>query len=402
MKNIFKYLVIILIFLFSAELFTQSNYVVFLYLDGFRYDYLNRGITPNIDKLAQAGIRAEEMNPVFPTVFMPNYMSLLTGCYPENHGIIFSEILNKKTGENYSTGDDKSINDSYWYSAEMLWETSRKNGILTASVMLPCGEFQERYLNPDYYISNNEKLTTKFRILEMLRLLRLPGSERPHIIGAYFGEADESGHIYGPESDEVKSDISEIDGLIGMLADSLKKTGIYDSTDIFILSGYGMANVINFQTINIDKILLGTKVQVANNGTSAYIYGDANSIDTVKKRLSDNNKFIRFYETKDIPDSLNIRHNPNAPDLLVLPDIGWLLNEDKQIQISGLKGVHGYPPDKQDMKGIFIANGKSFKQNLKIKSVSIIDIYPLICHIMGMKYPDRTDGNINRIKDILK
>ena len=57
-------------------------------LDGFRWDYLDRGLTPNLSRLAREGVRAEAMVPVFPTKTFPNHYTIVTGRYPARHGIL--------------------------------------------------------------------------------------------------------------------------------------------------------------------------------------------------------------------------------------------------------------------------------------------------------------------------
>lgn len=56
-------------------------------IDGFRYDYLYRGLTPNLARLARSGLHGP-MKPQFPTYTFPNHYSLVTGLYPESHGIV--------------------------------------------------------------------------------------------------------------------------------------------------------------------------------------------------------------------------------------------------------------------------------------------------------------------------
>jgi predicted AlkP superfamily pyrophosphatase or phosphodiesterase len=53
--------------------------LVLVSLDGFRWDYLDRGLTPNLSRLAREGVRAEAMVPVFPTKTFPNHYTIVTG-----------------------------------------------------------------------------------------------------------------------------------------------------------------------------------------------------------------------------------------------------------------------------------------------------------------------------------
>jgi hypothetical protein len=50
--------------------------VVLVSLDGFRWDYLDRGLTPNLSRLAREGVRAAALVPVFPTKTFPNHYTI--------------------------------------------------------------------------------------------------------------------------------------------------------------------------------------------------------------------------------------------------------------------------------------------------------------------------------------
>ncbi|GFT79358.1 hypothetical protein NPIL_20161, partial [Nephila pilipes] len=47
-------------------------------LDGFRPDYLKRGLNPTLERLSRCGVRAPYMMPVFPTKTFPNHYSQVT------------------------------------------------------------------------------------------------------------------------------------------------------------------------------------------------------------------------------------------------------------------------------------------------------------------------------------
>ena len=56
-------------------------------IDGFRADYLDRGVTPVLSKLAAEGARAA-MRPSFPSKTFPNHYTLVTGLRPDRNGIV--------------------------------------------------------------------------------------------------------------------------------------------------------------------------------------------------------------------------------------------------------------------------------------------------------------------------
>jgi len=48
--------------------------VLIVSLDGFRPDYIDRDLTPNLHKLREMGVAPEYMKPSFPTVTFPNVL----------------------------------------------------------------------------------------------------------------------------------------------------------------------------------------------------------------------------------------------------------------------------------------------------------------------------------------
>src|SRR5471030_1819651 len=57
-------------------------------IDGMRPDYLERGVTPNLNRLAADGARAVAMRPSFPSITFQNHYTLVTGLRPDHHGVV--------------------------------------------------------------------------------------------------------------------------------------------------------------------------------------------------------------------------------------------------------------------------------------------------------------------------
>ena len=53
------------------------------------------------------------------------------------------------------------------------------------------------------------------------------------------------------------------------------------------------------------------------------------------------------------------------------------------------------------MQGIFIAYGPELKRGLVVEPVSNLDIYPLMCRILGLD-PAPNDGSLDAIKHFLQ
>ena len=63
------------------EVFTGStrNKLLLISFDGFRYDYDRITETPNLDKMAEEGVKAAYVTPAFITITSPSHFTMLTG-----------------------------------------------------------------------------------------------------------------------------------------------------------------------------------------------------------------------------------------------------------------------------------------------------------------------------------
>src|SRR3546814_14136821 len=80
---------------------------ILISIDGFRADYLNRGLTPNISRLAAEGAHGK-LRPSFPTKTFPNHYALVTGKRPDTNGIVGNRMIDpRRPGQIFSLGDAK-------------------------------------------------------------------------------------------------------------------------------------------------------------------------------------------------------------------------------------------------------------------------------------------------------
>lgn len=107
----------------------QPPLLLVLSFDGLRADFLNQTLTPNLWKLARKGAWAPGgIKPQVVTVTAPNYYSISTGLYEENHGIIGNSFYDPDFKEVYDYWklEDielaKKARESKWYSGEPIWQ----------------------------------------------------------------------------------------------------------------------------------------------------------------------------------------------------------------------------------------------------------------------------------------
>ena len=73
---------LLLFFVVSIFVGVNSDKLAVIMLDGFRWDYINKmsdDDVPNFKKFFSDGIRAEYVQPIFPSVSFPSWTTIATG-----------------------------------------------------------------------------------------------------------------------------------------------------------------------------------------------------------------------------------------------------------------------------------------------------------------------------------
>jgi predicted AlkP superfamily pyrophosphatase or phosphodiesterase len=114
----------------NAEAQQNKHYVVLVSLDGFRYDYAKKyGATHLLAIAAHGASVPEGMIPAYPSLTFPNHYTLVTGLYPEHHGIVGNSFYDPARKERYSYTDAKTNTDGSWYGGTPLWSLAEKEGM---------------------------------------------------------------------------------------------------------------------------------------------------------------------------------------------------------------------------------------------------------------------------------
>src|SRR5438309_11828774 len=88
--------------------------LILISIDGYRADYIERGLSPNLVALARDGVRAQALKPAFPTLTFPNHYTIVTGLYPDHHGIVNNRMLDPVRGKHFVSTDMTLASDPQW------------------------------------------------------------------------------------------------------------------------------------------------------------------------------------------------------------------------------------------------------------------------------------------------
>jgi len=390
--------IFILTLLLLCKLSHADTPLILLSIDGFSNQYLSKYQPKNMLSLASNGVLADALKPVFPSKTFPNHLSIITGRYPAEHGIVHNKFYHRELNKKYYLGGAKD--DSLWLAAEPLWALAEKNNITTAIYFWPESHADVGGLSATYKMPYVHETPNKQRFDKILKWLALPVKQRPKFVMGYFSTIDSAGHNYGPNSLQVEAAIQNFDRLLGEFLEDVKQP-----INIVLVSDHGMTP-INSNKIKWQEYINDNKNLVVSNGeTQLYFYAkDKTALNDVRSQLSKmlkNKDKFTFYEKGSFPKHWQfMKDSPAMPDIILNAIPPHTFESHKKYK---KRATHGYDPRlTQDLDAIFIANGPAFKKRIQVKSFENIHIFPLLAKILNISNNYTIDGELSVLLPILK
>jgi predicted AlkP superfamily pyrophosphatase or phosphodiesterase len=256
------------------------KHIVLLDIVGLESDHLSSNLIPNIENIANEGMSIK-MSPVFPAVTCTVQASLLSGQYPNKHGIISNGLYDKT---NYTISfweqssslvqservwdivkrqDSSSIKTAVLFGQNTMYSKSdivitprplhMEDGMIMWCYSKPVGYYEAlkqkygefnlaTYWGPlASYESSNWIVRAACDTLE---------NHRPNLMFTYLPHLDYSAQRFGKDSREVREDLKRADNLVGLLIQKTIDLGIKDETQFVIFSEYGFTDVRSHIPLN--------------------------------------------------------------------------------------------------------------------------------------------------------
>ena len=384
----------------------DKPYLVMISIDGFRWDYLDNFATPEMNRLAAQGVRAERLIPVFPTLTFPNHYSLATGLYPANHGIVANDFPIGEDGYWYHLRDRESVQDGRNYRGEPIWVTAETQGMVAAAFFWVGTEADIQGIHPTHWRKYDKGVAGTDRVDQILEWLAQAPANRPHLYNLYFEDVDDNAHWYGPNSLENGESAERVDGYIKRLTDGLKKLPHGDQVNIVLVSDHGQAAYLENQNEQVLNELVDLSgIQSVDGGCYLFLHFDqadqqrAIQIrDTVNRSWENGHAYLK----EDTPVEWHVNDDPRFPDVIIEGISGHAVLSRAEKGEGIHPGDHGWPPESADMHGFFVAHGPAFKQGLSIGPVRNVDVYPLMLSVLSLEAPEQIDGNAQALSGVLK
>lgn len=381
----------------------QRPYVLLISLDGYRHDYVKLYRPPFLSQFAAQGLSAESLISSFPSKTFPNHYTIVTGLYPDHHGIVANEFWDPDLQRTYRLGDSQSVTDGRFYKGVPLWNLAVKQGMVSATYFWPGSEADINHTRPSIFETYNHGKPHAQRTQKIIEWLSKHEKERPHFLTLYFHDIDSAAHKFGPESEETKDAVLKVDATLEKLV--LDIHSLPFPVNIVIVSDHGMTATPNSKYILLDKNMNSTEINLLEHfkvvGKGPIVHFHYQSQPETREEMitlllaainKEKNSPYQAYLRRDVPAEHHFNQNKRNGDIVVIAKSGYSISLKEQGQ-NFPAGSHGYSSyDGKDMHGIFYAQGPNIRSPLKIKSFENIHIYPWIAKILGLKITEKIDG----------
>lgn len=380
----------------------QDRILILISIDAFRWDYLDKFKPPHLMRLAAGGVRAEKMISMFPSMTFPNHQTIVTGLWPEHHGIIQNNMYDPVLKERFAY-NKVELSDSRWWGGEPIWATAIKQGLKADCMFWPGTGVKMAGLLPTEYKPYDGHADPYGCVDPVLAWLDQAPENRPNLIITYFHHVDTVSHREGTESPILAKTVKEVDEAIGRLVAGIHERRLQDVVNLVVVSDHGMTDISPERVIELRDFVDMGKVQVDFSGAVAGLRPLEGDADALYQKFAGREKHFHVYRKENMPARYHYTDNRRIPPVVLVADEGWYIGKRTAGEgpVRNMnKATHGYDPELTSMGATFIANGPAFRHGVTIKPFENVNVYNLLCATLGLK-PAPNDGDDRLLNEVL-
>ncbi|KAI8093108.1 alkaline-phosphatase-like protein [Halteromyces radiatus] len=342
------------------------------------------------------------MLPSFPSITFPNHWTLVTGLYPEAHGIVGNEFYDPNLQETFIHKKPIISTQPKWWSGEPIWKTASSQNKLSGVVMWPGSGIPT--MKPDYFLDYDRNYSAKMKMDTVLDWLDLPIEERPQMISVYIPQIDQKGHGGGPDGPQMNMVLKNMDDAIGHLLTGLEARNLNSHVHVVIVSDHGMAATHKSRVIYYDDILSEQSLSYLMEREAWPLLNlrpkyDAplHAVEQIYNELynytQQHEAHYRVFLRQDVPNQYHYSNNDRIAPIVVIPDVGYSFQLHKEFNntIDGdyrPRGIHGYDNQAIEMRAIFMARGprveRKFGRGAVVKAFQNTEVYEFVAGLLNL------------------
>ncbi len=401
---------------------------------------------PHFGELFKKASVCRAVETIYPSITYPCHASIVTGNYPNKHGVVTNTKLQP----------GRESPDWFWQRKSVkgttLYDEAKKAGMSTAALLWPVtAKAKIDYHMPEIFANRpwqhqipvslwngsiGYQISMQKRFGHLRNGLVQPELDdfvtesaiftikknKPDLILIHLVDLDFQRHHHGFSSSEANDAIKRHDIRLGKIVSALKDSGIYENSTIIALGDHSALDHIKAVKLNVlfkesgliefkkNGKMKNWKAYCKSNDGSAYIY------------LKDKQDIRTKERVRALLHSLVINKD-NGIEFILDSEEAGILGADEQatFMIEACRGYyfteyfegeyidliteedikrgkythasHGYSPSKDQYKTVFIASGKGIKPNITIEEMKLVDEGPTFARLLGLHLGE-TDGKI--------
>ena len=379
--------------------------LLFLSLDGFRWDYVKiyeRELT-ELRNIANEGVFIENgLRNNWMTTTFPSHRTLLTGLFEESHGIVGNSFFEPESGEVFT----KFATDfKFWNWAEPIWKMADDQGVTSACISINgCDVIEQQ---PTHHVPFSTEYTFE-EVTDLALSILKNGTNPAEAAFFYYRQIDRNGHKFGPFSAEVREQIAILNSGIRYLKEQIQlfEDEEGEKIDLIITGDHGMSELDKLMRVDL-FVNESVAKKVINRGSHVHIWPkgsesqDALTSAIERMRVKYPNMFT-VMKKEEMPEEFHFRNSVRCPPILLIASGSNHFVDAKDVEEGLPKGGHGFDWSRSDMHPVFIARGPSFKQNFVYENSKMrtVDVVPLVAHLLNIK-PNPHNGSLDHSKVLL-
>src|SRR5690348_5886083 len=235
MKRIFVYFFCVVLLIIGCNDANNTKHpkgiehIVIIGIDGLSPDGIRTASTPVMDKMIANGTVKWDVRTVLPSSSSPNWMSMISGAGPEQHGVIDNDWEKTDRSLPPVIMDDEDIFPTIFQVIRNNYPNGKIGAVYNWKGFGRL--FEKKAVNYDTTSASVD--TTVSLFTDYIK------NEKPLFAFIQMDHVDHAGHTYGHGSEEYYKAVSKADSLIGKIVEGIHEAGIEENTLVIITADHG-------------------------------------------------------------------------------------------------------------------------------------------------------------------
>ena len=353
--------------------------VLLLSIGGLGGDYLTRMNLTNIDQMIMNGTKAKYVQNSVNVLDIVDHYSVATGLYPESHGIVSNTMFDPKLNRIFSS--KTRADPEWWTNVYPIWQEIEKQGKGQSAVCNWPGVY-----GPMVSSRHCSQGSDFHQALQWLK-------EGIDLVLLYSDDIKKAALRWGPYSEDAISEVKKFDSILKYVLDKTRDLNV----NILLTSDSGVAELSHLH-IDLDQCLDPKSYVLTQLQATLMIYPKHGyTVQELYQNLT-KCKHVKVYLKEELPERLHFSNNRRIPPIIAFVPLGAVVQSHQSSVGSNVGGI-GYHPGYEVMQGVFIGYGPSFKTGVKFQAIKNVDIYGVVCHLLGIN-PRPNNGSFDLVKSM--